>query len=121
MVRDGDSVQIRSSGNAAETLFILGGRRSITQWLRQSGKTPGIGNPHGTVYATIMRKKKTFGKDLTMVALSAIENYWNRNDWNVSNRLDLQYGMNLTTSERRSKVHTPLPLADLLEQIFNRG
>ncbi|HEY3743831.1 MAG TPA: hypothetical protein VGL53_28495 [Bryobacteraceae bacterium] len=73
------------------------------------------------MYATTMRKKKTFGKDLTMVALSAIENQWNRNDWAVSNALDLQYATVLTTLQRRSKVYTPTQLADLLEQIFNRG
>src|ERR1700691_123014 len=74
----GETVQVRRNGTATETLFILGGRRSITQWLRTQGGTPAIGNPYGTLYATIMRKKKMFGKDLTMVAVSAGDNYWNR-------------------------------------------
>jgi len=56
-------------------LFILGGRRSITHWLRLQGSEPLIYNNEGRMplFVYVARKRKALGKDLTMVCVSAFE------------------------------------------------
>lgn len=121
--KSGDDVVVRTNGVDTESLFILGGRRSITHWLRLQGQQPRLGNPNGSVWATYMRRHHKFSKDQTMVALSGDGSlFLDRDQWEVSNphKLD-DFFLHLTTAERRLGTYSPDLLAGLLDQFFARN
>lgn len=117
-----------STDRRSDILYMLGGRRSIVQWLRLQGGYPMIGNNTGkmALYATVARKKQLLDKDLTLVALYPdkklqVAAY---GGWKVEQPFDLR-----TTSEARISPHTgqaigeftPAQLAGIFERLFGWG
>lgn len=118
--KNGEEVLVRSNGIDTESLFILGGRHSITHWLRTQGAAPRIGNPNASVWATYMRRKHLFAKDQTLVAISGDGSlFYDREQWKVSepHKLD-DFFHHLTTVERTKRTYTPDMLGGLLEGFF---
>jgi hypothetical protein len=65
----------KKSPKEADALFILGGRQSITGWLKLQGQSPMVTNLYSDkpLYANVLRKKQIFGKDLTMLVIHPFE------------------------------------------------
>jgi hypothetical protein len=102
-----------------EALFILGGRQSIIQALTVQGNSPCIMNDtqSSALYAWIFRKKHTFGKDQTLVMICAGKVGVRAGGWEVSERIDLRYGLGSAYSSPYSEV-TPGRLAEICERLM---
>jgi hypothetical protein len=103
-------------------LMILGGRRSITQWLRLQGEGPMMYNNvgEGHLFAYIVRKKRALGKDLTMVCITAFAGLAPQGGgWTLTCAMDLR-----DTPEAPRPQGIPLGemsprnLADVLDRAF---
>lgn len=106
-----------------EALFVLGGRQSIIQSLAMQGSTPCIMNNIGTeaLYAWIFRKKHTFGKNQTLVMITARKTPIQQiGGWVVTERVDLRYGLGSPYNSPYAEV-TPTRMAEICERMFSKA
>jgi hypothetical protein len=105
-------------------LYMVGGRKSIVNWLRLQGQTPKISHPSGNydLYAIVMRKRERFSKNLTTVVISALP--WAEpggGGWEKTATYDLK-----TCPEAKVSPHTgtrmceftPQELGNILDRYF---
>jgi hypothetical protein len=102
------------SEKMSDALFILGGRQSIVEWLRVQGTHPTIRNhtQGDPLYASVMRKKQKFDKNLTMVALLGRNDLRVHGaDWSVKAPVNLRAGQG-------PSVFEPMQLAAIMQNVF---
>jgi hypothetical protein len=123
--RPGTAIRLRSAfegtrDSKCEALFILGGRQSIIQSLTLQGNSPCIMNNAGSnaLYAWFFRKKHTFGKNQTLLMISAGKTPVQLGGWEVSERIDLRYGLGSPYNTPYAEV-TPTRLAEICERMLS--
>lgn len=106
----------------AGAVFLLGGRRSISLWLRNQGNRPEIRNqvPTANLYVTFLRKKRLFDKNLTLVMLSPWEAPPLRDNWAGSQSVDVKTQPEASRGNGGAALAAVAPprLADLLDRMF---
>jgi len=126
--RAATAIRLKSSfagtrDSKCEALFILGGRQSIIQSLTVQGNSPCIMNNIGTepLYAWIFRKKHTFGKNQTLVMITARKTPVQQlSGWEVAERVDLRYGLGSPYNTPYAEV-TPTRLGEICERMFTKA
>jgi hypothetical protein len=115
----GNAIRLKSLFGRTEALFILGGRQSILESLRLQGTSPVIMNNTGSeaLYAWFFRKKHSFGKNQTLVVICAGKTGMQAGGWDVTERIDLRYGLENPYSTPYGEV-SPARLADICERML---
>lgn len=100
-----------------EVVYILGGRKSIVQWLRLQGESPMIYNNVGSgpLWLQYFRKHRALGKDSTLVRICPWRVPLTLAGWEASDAIDLRYCLGM---DRRRPEASPERLATILELTF---
>jgi hypothetical protein len=107
-----------------DALFILGGRQSIVSWLRLQGKSPKVCNATGNMelHATVLRKRRRFDKDLTMVVIHPYGDMpLQEGDWKATASVDLRNSPEAPRSQHTGDMmgeFAPMQLASIMERLF---
>lgn len=120
LAKPGTAISLNSLWKThCEALFILGGRRSIIASLRLEGSSPAIGRNAGSdaLYAWFFRKKHSFGKNQTLIVISASRSGVQAGGWDAIERIDLRYALGSTYLTPLGEV-TPDRLADICERLL---
>lgn len=108
--------------NRSDVLYILGGRRSISHWFRLHGSSPEICDPTSKgLYGSVLRKKRRFEKDLTVVMISRFKVPVVPDGWTVYasyNLLSCPEAKVSSVTGSRIAEFSPTALADIFDRMF---
>jgi hypothetical protein len=107
----------------ADTLIVMGGRSSIVKWFRFHGNGPTVFQGAGEceLFTYVLRLKRRFDKDLTMIVIAAYSGLTALGNWDVRGPIDMRNcpeAKNSPYGNLRMCDFTPKELGDIYERLF---